>query len=157
MRAVLLLLPILLGACEDRGTSPQPSPAQTFSHDRASGEIRASIRVGEGASTEMRSGARVPAVLPPGLTIYPGATIVRTTRVEGGGARRTLVEFETPDPVAEVMQFYRSQAAGAGAKLTLDLGGEDRASLGGVMRNGGRMALAARAAGAVTRVELSTE
>ena len=105
----------------------------------------------------MRSGAMVPVVLPPGLTIYPGATIVRTTRVEGAGARRTLVEFETPDPVAKVMQFYRSQAVAAGTKLTLDLGGEDRASLGGVMKGGGRMALAARAAGPVTRVELSTE
>lgn len=103
----------------------------------------------------MRSGPGVPVVLPPGISVYPGARIIETTLVESGGERRILMKFETPDPVAKVMLFHRAQALAANVSLTLDLDGPDVASIGGRTAKGGDFALTAYSSGSRTRAELS--
>lgn len=150
MRACLLVLPVMLGACQDRGPSPAPSAAPNFSRESTPGETRARI-----AEAKLRSGPAVPVVLPPGFSLYPGATVVRNTQVERGRERRVLVEFETPDPIAKVLLFHRAQAQAAGVTLTLDLDGSDAASIGGQTASGGEFALTARRVGNGTVVELS--
>lgn len=154
MRACLLALTMVLAACQERSASPTPSPTPNFTRDAATGETRARIANDAGAATELRSGAAVPVILPAGLTIYPGARILRNTRVERGGDRRALVEFETPDPVASVLLYHRAQALAAGATLTFDLDGDHAASIGGRMRSGDEFALTAQRANGRTAVEL---
>lgn len=154
MRVCLVMLPILLSACGDRGAAPAPSPTPNFSRDAESGETRARIGVG-GDEAEMRSGARIPVALPPGLTIYPGARVLGNTVVERGGSRRVLIEFETPDPISKVMLFHRAQVQAAGASLTLDLDGTEAASIGGRTAAGGDFALTARRSAGRTIVQLS--
>ena len=148
------MLPILLIACEDRGAAPVPSPTPNYSRDAESGETRARI-AGGGDAADMRSGARIPVALPPGLTMYPGARVLDNTVVERAGSRRVLIEFETPDPISQVILFYRTQMQAAGASLTLDLDGADAASIGGRTAAGGDIALTARRSSGRTIVQLS--
>lgn len=103
----------------------------------------------------MRSGSGVPVTLPPGFTLYPGAKVLSNTLVERSGKQRVLLVFETTDPLAEVMLFYRSQAGMAAAVILLDLGGEERASLGGRLASGREFAISAQRNGMRTRVEWS--
>lgn len=102
----------------------------------------------------MRSGLAVPVILPRGFTVYPGARVTGNTVAQLSNTRRVLVQFETPDPVAEVMLFYRAQARAAEVSLTLDLGGTEAASIGGRTADGD-FALTARRAGSVTRAEMA--
>lgn len=152
MRAVLLPIIAVLAGCGERAA---PEPAPSMSVEPATGEVRARIvPPGEEAVT-LRSGARVPIILPPGFLIYPGARVISNSVAERGGSRRILIVFETPDPLAEVMTFYRGQADAAGAVLTLDLGGPEQASIGGRLPSGGMLSITARQGATATRVEFA--
>lgn len=156
MRHVSLLALFTMVAsagCSD-SQPPQPSPTKHGEIERTAGETRATIAPHGGSPAIARSGPEVPVSLPKGFTLYPDARVVVNTVVERGGRQRTLLVFETGDPVVEVIALYRRQAAGAGAQLTLDVGGEKRASLGGEMAGGGTFALSARR-DVRTRVELA--
>ena len=104
----------------------------------------------------MRSGPRVPVSLPRGFTLYPRAKVIANTVVERGGATRILLVIETPDPLGAVVSFYRAQARANGMVLTLDLVGEERASIGGRTAKGLRFALSVRRT-SLTRAELAFE
>lgn len=145
-------LAIVLAGCRGDAAPEPPSserPAATL------GEQRASIAPHDGDAVLLRSGPKVPVSLPPGFTVYPGATVLSSTVVEREGARRVLLVFETPDPLAKVMAFHRGQAQAAGAVLTLDLGGPEQASIGGRLSSGGEFTISARQGAAGTRVEFS--
>ena len=148
---------LVLAACSDSVPTEQAQavPTSSYSHDPANGEIVARIAPkGEPAAT-LRSGPRVPIVLPAGYTLYPGATVVSNTVAERGGKRRLLLTFETPDPIASVIGFYRRQARLSGTAIVVDLVGSERASLGGSHPSGGDVAIAVRRTGAKTRVEFA--
>lgn len=158
-RRRLLLVLILPGvaSCAEPVSEPEPrsTPTSNYSRDPLSGEIVARIKPpGEPAAT-LRSGPGVPPRLPAGFALYPGASVISSTVVERAGRERTLLVFETPDPLPDVIRYYRSLALEAGAELTLDLPAEDRGSLGGILPTGRAFALAGRRMGSRTRVELS--
>jgi len=154
MRGVLVPFMVLhLVACSDgepRRASREDAPAPL-----TSGEERARIDHPGQPSATMRSGPNVPVHLPQGFTVYPGAKVISNTVVDRGGKRQALLVFETVDPVERVIAFYRARAAAAGATITLDLGSEERASLGGSLANGGDFAIAARQRSGGTRVEFA--
>lgn len=148
-----------LAACSDSVSPPPPreTPAASYGSHSGSGEVRARIvPPGESAVT-LRSGPRVPIRLPPGFTLYPGATVLTNTRVERGGVERTLVRFQTSATLDILVEFYQAQASRAGASLSLGLAGRDHASIGGKLRSGTVFALSARRMGGKTRAELSFE
>lgn len=155
----------LLAGCDRGGTrregadgrEPAPAPANSFHRDDASGEVRARIVADGKDAVTLRSGDEVPVRLPPGFTLYPGARVIANTAVERGAARRVLLVFETPDPLAKVMLFYRAQAQGAGVALTLDLNGSGAASIGGHTPAGSGFTLTARRVGERTRAELGAD
>lgn len=152
MRAPAVIFALLLGACADDGGREQAAPPSLSEQPLTPGESR--TRLAGEAGAVLRSGPQVPVSLPRDVPLYPGARIVSNTVVERGGARRALLVFETPDRIEEVMLFYRAAAQAAGMAIALDLGGEQRASLGGTLPTGEALSIAARRAGAVTRVEL---
>lgn len=156
-RFLALGIPLLAGSagCAER-EAPQPEPVEQERPDRTTGETRATIAPRGEPPAISRSGPEVPVNLPPGFTLYPGAKAISNTIVARRGKERMLMVFESPDPPAKVLTFYRLQAAKTGAQVTLDLGGEDRASLGGTLRSGESFALTVRR-GKATRAELAFE
>lgn len=155
----LALAGLSLAACSDSVSTPTPreAPSGSYGSHPASGEIRGRITPRGEAAVTLRSGPQVPIRLPPGFTLYPGATVISNTVVERAGKRQALLVFETPDPLTEVTLFFRAQAEASGVALTLDLGGRDRASIGGTLADGGRVVIAAHQIPAGTRVELSVD
>lgn len=144
---VLALLP--LAACGE------PRSAGSSEEPKAGSQPQSRSPAGKGVA--MRSGPEVPVALPRGFSLYPGAKVVSNTVVGDGAARRALLVLETPDPLAEVMVFYRGQATAAGLSVSLDIGGDERASLGGRLPSGAIVALSARREGGLTRAELAWE
>ena len=149
---------LIAAACVACSGEERPGAEATGAQDDGltDGESRARVAVGGGAATLLRSGPKVPAIVPPGFTVYPGARIVEATLAERGERRHALVAFETRAPLADVMDFYRAQARRAGAALTLDLEGDRSASLGGTLAGGGTFALSVRRE-SVTRVQFAFE
>ena len=158
MRAAIPLLVLTLACfgCERADPGPpdeQAEPKGSYVADPESGTIHARIGEGENA-VHLRSGSEGPVSLPPGFTLFPGARVVENSTVESGGAMRSLVVQTSPQPLAEVMLFYRQQASAAGIAPTMDIMGDDQASLGGVGRSL-EFAVSARRVGDATRIELS--
>lgn len=151
-----LLLTLACLGC--KGAEPEAPDEQTESPgsyvaDPKSGTIHA--RIGEGESAvHLRSGSEGPVSLPPGFTLFPGASLVQANMVEAGGAVRSLIVQTSPQPLADIMLFYRQQASAAGIATTLDIMGDEQASLGGVGRSL-EFAVSARRVGGATRIELS--
>lgn len=158
MRWLVVIVALVTGGCGDRAGDRHASTApSSYVRDHAGGEVRAPVAPrGEGAAV-MRSGPQVPVRLPRGFTLYPGAQVISNTVVERAGRRRVLLVFETRDPHAKVILFYRAQAAAAAVPLDLDLGGGERASIGGSLPGGGNLAITAQRDGDGTRVAFSAD
>lgn len=90
------------------------------------GGMNATITTKDGTAT-MQSGENVKADLPLGFTVYPGATVVSATNVDGGGTKGSLVMMETDEAPDKVAAFYRKQAEAAGINIEMEMtinGGE---------------------------------
>lgn len=156
MRAIVVLfLSVLIGCSRQDATGRLAAADTTDQPELTSGERRASIALKGEAAATLRSGPQVPISLPSGFSVYPGATVISNTVVHRSGARQVLVVFEARAPVDAVMRHYRTQARGAGATLTLDLGGDERASIGGRLASGETLAISARRSDGITRVEFA--
>jgi hypothetical protein len=152
----VFLLGSVAGCGEPAGApQPRPTPTSGYTTEALSGEVIARIAPPGEPTATLRSGPGVPLRLPPGFSLYPGAMVTSSTVVERAGRERTLLVFETPDPLPAVTSYYRGRARDAGAELTLDLPGEARASLGGVLSSGRTFAFSGRREGSRTRAELS--
>ncbi|MBT8426709.1 MAG: hypothetical protein KJO02_01630 [Erythrobacter sp.] len=144
MRSVLSIsvaLVLALSACGQQGDEPADGTSEdaqealgSYDIDPQSGEVRATHTDAAGVTTTMRAGERVEARLPEPFSLYPGATVTNTTRVEQGDGAFVTVEFTTSDEREKVVEFYRKQAHDAGiepevevsAGATTTLGGENR-------------------------------
>ena len=160
MRPIAPILAILiLAACGERGErggrEQGLEPATDDHPELTAGEERTRIAATGEAPATLRSGPRIPVMLPRGFTLYPGAEVVSNTVVERGGMRRMLLVFQTPDPMEKVILYYRAEARAAGMMVAFDLAGPDRASLGGTMGSGAEVAISARRARDTTRVEFA--
>ena len=106
----------------------------SYDIDPESGEVRATHTDASGVTTTMRAGEKVTARLPDPFSVYPGATVTNTTRVNQGKGAFVTIEFTTPDDREKVVEFYRKQLGDAGiqpevevsAGATTTLGGENR-------------------------------
>lgn len=87
----------------------------------------------EDGEAVIRTGGDVAGALPEGLALYPGATVTNSIAVSSdqpgkGGAQ---VSFETVDPAAKVVAWYRAAAEKAGYKIETELTTGDLAMVGG--------------------------
>lgn len=138
---VSLALILVLTACGQQADEAADGPAEdaqetlgSYDIDPQSGEVRATHTDAAGVTTTMRAGETVEARLPEPFTVYPGASVTNTTRVEQGDGAFVTVEFTTPDEREKVVEFYRRQSRDAGiepevevsAGATTTLGGENR-------------------------------
>ncbi len=151
----------LLG-CEERNTVTAPSEASdrapqrgSYDIDAETGETRAHFTDTEGRTTVLRSGERVPVVLPAKFTVFPGATVVNNTRVEQRDGTVVLLEFESAEPVAELIGFYRKQAESSGIAVDLTIQTGPMAMIGGKANDGSSFSFTATRTGDTTRAQLS--
>lgn len=124
----------------------------SYDIDPESGEVRATHTDEAGVTTTMRAGEKVTAGLPDPFTLYPGATVTNTTRVEQGEGAFVTIEFTTPDERQRVVEFYRKQLRDAGIEPEVEVSAGATTTLGGENRN-----KRARFALQVTRVTALTE
>lgn len=153
--ALSLLSAFALAACERRADDPRRADELQEATSLTRDEQRHRITSPGGLPATLRTGPEVPIALPHGFTLPAGAKVVSSTSVEHGGERRMLVVFEVADAPARVIGQYRDQVMAAGAQATLDLGGEDSASLGGTLADARSFAISARREGRVSRVEFA--
>jgi hypothetical protein len=69
--------------------------------------------------------------LPPQFPLYPGATLDEAAGQDRGECRMRVVTFTSDDPVARVLEYYRSHAARAGFSAEQQRRGDSHV-LGGV-------------------------
>ena len=74
--------------------------------------------------------------MPDAFPVYPRGAVQEAAGTDAGGCALRVVNFQTPVPVSEVMDFYFTRAAAAGFSAQHVLQGGDNV-LGGV---GGRAA-----------------
>lgn len=158
----LLAASLALAGCgqEGRGDGNPDREPGLFAYDPQSGETVARIDTGEGIAT-MRSGENVPAVLPAGFTVFPGATVIDSTLVTRGSNAEgkeagsgALVLFESTASPAEMAEFYRRQAVQAGIDPELELRAEGWHMIAGKSPGGVRFSFNASTDGEVTDAQL---
>ena len=121
-RLTLALIALSLEACHS-----QPEPLGTghsedgeYTLDATTHDVTATIKTSDGPVT-LRSGADVEATLPQGVSLYPGADVVRTTTTQSGAVQDALATMRSPDEPAAIIDFYRGQAFAAGWTTDMDL------------------------------------
>lgn len=148
-RAPSIVLPalLLLGGCNGDDVDEKETASSLRVVPRTQGETRVEINPHDSGKVALRTGPKVPLDLPEGLTLYPGAEIEGNTLVTRNGRKRSLLEFRTPDPPADVLTFYHGQAKGAGMAAEIDLAGPGGGSLGGNLPDGRVWSVAVKSAG----------
>ncbi len=135
------------GECgEPRGFSDMVSEA---------GETRARHTGDDGTVTTMRSGERVPVELPAGFALYPGARVTNNTRVEQAAGVLVLLTLESAAQPADMVAYYREQAASAGIDVATSLDSGPMTMIGGENADGTSFSFTATREGEVTRAQLS--
>ena len=126
-RAFTALL-VLLGACASEPGSENQTQAQPGERERGNyivdgetGEISARIHREDGTVATMRSGEKVPVLLPAGFTLYPGAEVVSNTHVRHDGGNGVLLTMRSRDDPEDMTAFYRQQAEAAGVTVEMQM------------------------------------
>jgi hypothetical protein len=118
--AALFLL-AACGASEDEPPRDDPQPKGHYVVDPETGATRASItnedgttilRAGDGSEGEV-------AELPTGFTVYPDAEIRSTVEVGRGERRSVTMTLASDAPPADMIAFYRAEAAGVAVDVEL--------------------------------------
>lgn len=137
-----------------------PAAARTDAPLASGAALSAAARAAQAGGTgacadKLAYGAAWAARLPPGFPVYPRGATQQAGGADGGGCALRVVEFLTPVPVSDVLDFYYTRATGAGFPVVHVRQGKDD-----VLRGANRAAsftVYARALGAgVTQVDLVT-
>ncbi|MCK0127848.1 hypothetical protein [Erythrobacter sp. F6033] len=147
----------MLTACGSDNSETVSADEGEYSIDAESGETTATVQTEDGTAT-FRSGADVPVDLPPGFSLYPGATVTSNSRFEqeGGGGQVVLLSFESEDSSEQIAQFYRDAASEAGFKIAVDASMNGGQLITGESKNGGVFTLSTSAEEGKTLAQLTT-
>lgn len=115
--ATALALLLVLSACGSKDEQETKIGDATYKVSEADGKSTLTVETKDGKA-QIVSGEGA-AALPAGLALYPGATVVSSTRITGDGAEKggTLLSFETTDATGQVVAFYKDAAQKAGYKI----------------------------------------
>ena len=130
-------------------------PRGSYDIDAETGETRARHTGDDGTVTTMRSGERVPVELPAGFALYPGARVTNNTRVEQAAGVLVLLTLESAARPADMVTYYREQAASAGIDVATSLDSGPMTMIGGENADGTSFSFTATREGEVTRAQLS--
>lgn len=123
----ILVDPDLVQQNQPNSARPAEAPVQAQYPDGANpARLRAS-RCGPDFARGPEWARRLPREFP----VYPGGQVTEAAGVDAGACQMRVVAFTTADPVARVLEFYRSHAATAGFSAEQQRRG-DAHVLGGV-------------------------
>ena len=94
------------------------------------------------------------AKMPPALPVYPRAHVQEAAGSDAPGCRIRAINFQTPVPASEVVEFYATMAGKGGYALTAGRAGADLTLTG--TTGGGVFALFVRGGAGLTEVNLVT-
>lgn len=128
-----------------------PADAALTAAARAAAAPRANADCAEHVQYTMQWAARLPTPFP----VYPRGAVQEAAGTDAGGCALRVVNFQTPVPLGEVMDFYftRARAAGFSAQRVLQ-GGDD--VLAGVKGRASYVIYARRLPSGNTQVDLVT-
>ncbi|MBX7482496.1 hypothetical protein [Qipengyuania qiaonensis] len=153
---------LAIGACS--GDTPDSrnidapqriDPPDSYDIDSATGETRARHTDGDGTTTIMRSGAKVPVRLPAGFALYPDVKVTDNTWVEQSDGLLVLLDFESDASVEDLVAYYREQADTAGIEVATSLQTGPMTMIGGENGDGTSFSLTATRGGELTKAQLS--
>lgn len=98
---------LLLGACTSEDQVA----------DEGQENLLETVISADGERVQVAGGDEALAALPPGFTAYPGAQVTSSTAISTGTGGGVILVMQTDDPVAEVIDFYTTQATAAGVRL----------------------------------------
>ncbi|ARS29155.1 hypothetical protein [Sphingomonas sp. KC8] len=117
--ATALALLLALAACGEKETASgtitgEDGKKATYQVTEKDGQSTLTVKTEDG-NAQIVSGAGE-AALPPGLALYPGATITNSTRITGETPEKggSILAFDTQDAPAKVVAFYKAAALKAG-------------------------------------------
>ena len=139
------------GASAGDGAEPRGS----YDIDARTGETSARHTDGDGTTTTMRSGEKVPVALPAGFAVYPGASVTNNTRVEQADGLLVLLNLESDATPQEMVSYYRDQAEAAGIDVATSLESGPVTMIGGEGADGTSFSFTATRQDAVTEAQLS--
>ncbi len=120
----------LLAGCDQGGGSDGPGASGAPS-------VNATIQSDDGG-LKITSGDAAKANLPPGLPLYPGATVVSNISAQGGGNTGGTTIFQAKAAPAAVVDFYRQKAKAAGLSETTAFNAGERVMFSAAQAGGGR-------------------
>jgi hypothetical protein len=109
------------GGPDAEGTITTEDGDVTYTADADGDAVNIDMTGPNGETVAVRGGDAASADLPEGFSVYPGATVVTSTKVgtsDGGG---TLLVMTTDASAAEVTGFYRSQAEAVGVSISNEM------------------------------------
>lgn len=132
---ILLASALALGAAScgssESGTVETEDGEVAYEVDRGDGETTATFTGENGEEMTFRTGADDDVELPSGFTLYPGATVLSSTRVDSGEGGGTMVSMQVDAAPDEVVAFYREQAESAGVEIRMEMNAGDTRIVGG--------------------------
>lgn len=104
--------------------------------DRSGDEADIHIKTDEG-ELHIQSGTGAEADLPRGYSLYPGAKVLSSTRMDrGGGKQGVQVTMQSKASAADMTAFYRKQAEAAGIDIKLEMKTGQGTMISGQAENG---------------------
>lgn len=113
----------LVAACgsEQSGTvTGEDGKSVDYRVKQDDGEMTATVETGDGKAT-VTSGANVKVDLPDGFTIYPGATVISNTVMNGPDGKGAMVMMQSKADPASMVAFYRKAAEAAGYTIAMEM------------------------------------
>lgn len=144
---MILAATLLLAAC---GSAEEQAPAP-----QQPAESSISITGDDGKQVQVAGGDEAVAALPDGFTAYPGAQVVSSTAISTGTGGGVILVMQTDDSVAEVIDYYTTQATAAGVRLDGQVTTQSNTLIGGEGEGGLAFSASAAAGPDGTIVQLT--
>ena len=103
--ALAAVMALMLGSCDNKPKAHQ----DTGNHAVVLGNTKVEVK-GEGSSDRVE----LPSNMPAYAAIYPGADVRSYVSTSNGGPFTAMITYRTKGPPADVIAFYKKQAAAAG-------------------------------------------
>ena len=147
----------LVAACgsEQSGTiTGEDGESADYTVNQDGDGVTATVETGDGKAT-ISSGANVKVDLPDGFTVYPGATIISNTVMNGPDGKGAMVMMQSKADPSDMVAFYRKAAEAAGYTIAMEMKTDTNTMIAGEKKeNKGGFSFSAGAEDGTTNAQL---
>ena len=122
-KLVIVSAALALAACgsESSGTFETEDGQGTYTVDRdMDGSADINIKTDDG-ELNIQTGGQLAGDMPDGFSLYPGASVISSSRFSQGEGEGMLVMMQTADSPDSLTDFYRKQAEAAGHEIRMEV------------------------------------